>query len=459
MQFVADSPSSPTPISRRDRLRLHFSLAFVVGVFAYALCVFLLYRLYVIGWMDTAVKDGILGGDPRYYETIASVLLEQMRLYGWQAWSLKPAGDGTPGIAAAIYAAFGHKPLLIAVFNAISHALSSLVLVYFLSKFVSTPAAIAGALPFIISPYQMLWFSQLNKDSLNALGVFVFALGLTCVLKPRWKSIPYLALCFCGLLFVGINRPYAAKMLTLLSATACIVEICWMASAGKVVLRTAVFRCAGVFFIAAVILFSFQFDWLGRSSSGRTLDEFERLECGPEGKWNYLSPLTRALEKPLCVIVAQRKNYGFVRDDPNETSRKMSPDLNLELAGTWDVLSYIPRAIALGLLAPFPMDWSFLFITSRSVFLNIVGAEMLAAYVGLAGAAVFFYKRRDARALKVASIALGMVILLGLGTPHIGALNRYRYAYLILIEGMGLAYLTDLVRIWYGRNALAAATA
>lgn len=427
--------------------RISNSTALVVLVFIYAVSVFLLFRIYLVAWVSP--QDGPTGaaqyiGDAPHYEALAKALLDQIRMHGWSSWILKPGEEGVPGIAAAIYAALGHEPLLIVVLNAMLHALSSLTLVTILSSIFERRVAILAALPFVISPYQMHWFSQLNKDSFNVLGVFLFLLGVVRLLEPARRTAMGVALAVAGLLLIGLIRPYMISALTLPVALGFVCESAWtlrrrnsLSGAGTLRLSNLALLI-GVCFAVKMLI--------PPSASSQTLSDLAQFNCkpGPGSSWHYATHATERLERPLCVISKQRDNFDFIHTDPNPTTRALSPDLDLKLTGTVDVLAYVPRAALLGFLSPFPADWSVPFVGPRSVFRSVVGCEMLVAYVGMAGVLMFLFSRADRTALWIIGTCSIPILVIGLGIPHIGSINRYRYAYLIAIEGIGLGYLIDV---------------
>ena len=121
-------------------------------------------------------------------------------------------------------------------------------------------------------------------------------------------------------------------------------------------------------------------------------------------------------------------------------------DANVELRTPGDVAKYLPRALELGLLAPFPSMW---FAAGSKVGLTgrlWIGAEMMALY-GLLGLSLVTLVRERRRLLVwflFLTSAMACAIL-GLVVVNAGALYRLRYPYFIPIILLGLYELERLI--------------
>ena len=109
-------------------------------------------------------------------------------------------------------------------------------------------------------------------------------------------------------------------------------------------------------------------------------------------------------------------------------------DTDLQLNSDRDIALYLPRAFAIGLLAPFPGMW---FSTGVLVGLKgrlLSGVEMLVTYLlGLAALfGVWFSRGRLSTWMLMLSVAAG-VTALGLAMPNIGTLYRLRYAFWMML--------------------------
>jgi hypothetical protein len=122
-------------------------------------------------------------------------------------------------------------------------------------------------------------------------------------------------------------------------------------------------------------------------------------------------------------------------------------DQEVEFITVADVLRYVPRAMEIGFLAPFPDMW---LATGKNVGLSgrlLGGAEMLAAYVIelLALFGVWRARHRLTTWLVFCSVLFG-VTTLGLGVINLGAMYRMRYGFFVLLIIPGMYGLTQIRR-------------
>jgi hypothetical protein len=120
-------------------------------------------------------------------------------------------------------------------------------------------------------------------------------------------------------------------------------------------------------------------------------------------------------------------------------------DPNVQFLTTMDVVRYLPRAMEIGFLAPFPNAW---LGNGREVGRSgrlVSGAEMLAAYI-LEVLALFGVWRARQRLSTwfLLCVMLFGVTTLGLGLINVGALFRLRYAFFVLLIVLGMYGLTQM---------------
>jgi len=122
-----------------------------------------------------------------------------------------------------------------------------------------------------------------------------------------------------------------------------------------------------------------------------------------------------------------------------------SIDLNIYLNDFSAMLGYIPRAMQILYLAPFPtlwlQDFDFDFSKGVSSLMNIVvGVEMLFIYIFLIGALCSFYiwrKKIEIWIMLLFSLYIGLIYTYAF--PNIGALVRYRYASIMILAALGIS--------------------
>ncbi|MFN2509835.1 MAG: glycosyltransferase family 39 protein [Pyrinomonadaceae bacterium] len=139
---------------------------------------------------------------------------------------------------------------------------------------------------------------------------------------------------------------------------------------------------------------------------------------------------------PWSRIVARvgKVRQRFAVQYPDATS---NIDQNVQLTSTGDLIRYLPRAAAIGFLAPFPNMWLATGMQVGSAGRLISGLETMAMYVVEALAIVALWRDRPwRRKVSVCFLwlvaAMGMISL-GLVVVNVGALYRLRYVFWILL--------------------------
>jgi hypothetical protein len=118
-------------------------------------------------------------------------------------------------------------------------------------------------------------------------------------------------------------------------------------------------------------------------------------------------------------------------------------DAHVQIHSFQELALYVPRALQIGLLAPFPDMWFERGMTPGARLMRLVsGLEMSIAYVLLLGW-IFLIPRirgdRTAALVFVAVTCLAMIGVMSLAMPNVGTLYRMRYPLFMLVVGLGAA--------------------
>lgn len=136
--------------------------------------------------------------------------------------------------------------------------------------------------------------------------------------------------------------------------------------------------------------------------------------------------------------------HRFVTKYPDSSS---NIDSNVKFMNTRDVIRYLPRATAIGLLAPFPKMW---FETGDSVGDKgriLSGLETLLMYVIEVFAVVgLWLGRRKLAVWLLFSIAITGTVALGLVVVNVGTLYRLRYVFLIMLIVLAAGGMSNAVK-------------
>lgn len=127
---------------------------------------------------------------------------------------------------------------------------------------------------------------------------------------------------------------------------------------------------------------------------------------------------------------------------PGSTST-IDPDVRLE---SWrEIIRYAPRALEIGLFAPFPNAWPGTGATVGRAGRILSGLEMLAMYLiyGLVAVAIWS-KRKQLTIWFLLLVSTGSLLALSIVTANLGALYRLRYPFWILLIVLGVAGAREL---------------
>lgn len=163
--------------------------------------------------------------------------------------------------------------------------------------------------------------------------------------------------------------------------------------------------------------------------------------------WIVSGFLPEKIEKTLYTLSINRDVYRISRPYAGSNI-----DVDVQFFKATDVIFYIPRALQIGLLAPFPNQW----LAERSGFSllmhRLAGIEMFFVYIALLFAPVafcFWYKKPEL--YLTAALPLGMILTYALVVVNLGTLHRMRYGFLMTLVAIGVAAAVELI-VRYCRN-------
>lgn len=460
------------------------NIKYFLIVFVFTLLLGIFVRQLLLPYLLPAMHagSGFMTGDSIGYHEFASEIAKRIRSEGWGVWQLRPGSEiftlATPsGIASAIYAIFGTNPLFLLPFNAAIHAASAvLLLVMMQALFENKRVALFATLPFVLFPTTISWHSQLLKDGIFILGIYAYLaswimLAKTGALLTR-RLFAILLLASMGLIIVWAVRPYMLAVLASTTLALGVFLIFWTISQWKGKDQKMP-RVVGIaFFVGFLLAVGFAIkktdarpgmsEWTGqevKSSvytgrpleskvSGGAISTAEASVRVCEG-WTDSLYVPTALSRLASKIVIVRG--GFY--DEVYTSSGSTIDREVCITSFLGLVAYIPRAMQLGLLAPFPAQWIKSGSHGGGVSRLIVGLEMTFSYVALF--VLICYGRRlfnRPEFWMLLPFAVSMIVLYALIIPNLGALHRMRYGFLMILVGIcfGLAQ----THLRFGKNQI-----
>lgn len=449
-----------------------------LAVFAFTLLEGVFVRQLLLPYLIPAMHAGLgfMTGDSIGYHEFAVEIAKRIRSEGWGVWQLRPGSEiftlaAPSGIASAIYAIFGVNALFLLPFNAAVHAASAVLLFGMLqSLFQDKRVSLIATLPFILFPTAISWHSQLLKDGIFILGIYAYLASWVMLAKfdvPIARRFPIMVLmASTGLCITWAVRPYMLVVLASITIMFGIFLCLW-----TVTLRR--YKGGRIVNIASIVIFMFSLltvtvlinktdtrpgmsEWTGQEVknsvySGRplgnvvvpgvaTTNEASTRTC--QG-WTDSRFVPVALSRLASKIVIVRGGYY----DEVYTSAGSTVDREVCITSFFSLIAYLPRALQIGLLAPFPDQWIKSGSHGGGVSRMIVGFEMALSYVALL-ALICYGRQLCARPefWLLLGFAVSMIVLYALVTPNLGALHRMRYAFLMLLVGIGLGAVLNRFR-------------
>ncbi len=424
-----------------------------------------LYTLFAAGVIQLVLLPGLFpawvthGGLLKYtdsvaYHNMAVAIVQDIEAHGWSAWELAPKSQFSVGFTAIFYALFTPEPWVMLPVKAAAHALCFAILYHIASHWLPDwRLAVLCACPYLLFPSSAFWYSQLLKDGYFNAGIMLFVLGWFYLARTRtWfnggaKIIAWIALILAGYLLMSLVRTYMFAVLFFL----CLLLAAIAAVFGLLANRKRQLPVRGVVLMVAslaVVLAGTVLIRQGLIEIGyvntHTINvesRFKRLTTDParahlKPYWEPSDWLPEELDKRFATLAGVRDGYVTSSKNP-----KSSIDTDVRFHRVSDIVAYLPRAVQIALLAPFPDMWLGQGSTGATTMMRRVSMlEMSATYVALLflPVAVWIWRRRGEMWV-VLSAGLSIMILYAVTTPNIGTLYRVRYGYIMLLITLGLA--------------------
>jgi hypothetical protein len=172
----------------------------------------------------------------------------------------------------------------------------------------------------------------------------------------------------------------------------------------------------------------------------------------PYRQTSYWTASPRLPERVDAAMHAvSRAREGFLVGHPTATS---NIDADHRLMNASDFVRYVPRAIQIGFLAPFPRHWIERGSRPASAMARRMSAiEMIAVYISLALLPLALWRFRANFTLWTTLMMCGgNIVVLALAVANLGALHRMRYPYLAVFCSLSLAAGLVALADWHCRR-------
>ena len=388
--------------------------------------------------------NGLLkGGDWVRFHHEAVELVSLMGGHGWHAWELRPQGNAPIGIAAAAYFITGiSEPWVLLPINAAIFALAAVSLYGIFKSLASKHLALIATLPFVLFPSSVMIYGQIHKDVFSIAGTLLITyvwVRFAQRTQPDWRSsmgrVLFTAI---GCSLVWIVRPYLLQ--SLIVASLLIVLL----------LGVVTVRGRGAVWWVSIILCLFVQVSYSKLPSGTASNTTNTTNTTNTSITSITSITSNYLERSVAHLNATR--VGFAESSPNAGS---NIDTSVQFGSIVDVLSYVPRALQVGLFAPFPSKWFSDGVSPGSGIMRYIsGLEMAVSYMLFIGVVLLLYGLKDHRPALLVIIIMVMVmtVVLTLVVCNVGTLYRMRYGSWHLLHGLGVLGWGQYWEQWFSKK-------
>jgi len=419
-----------------------------VVFFCYAICLALVFQNVIAPHLSTMMNgDGarLLSHDSVYFDKMAWMMAEDIRENGWGNWQffVSVSAPGNVSILAALYAVFGHDSTVIIPINASIHALGG-VLIFFLAreltsrKVVGIYAGLVAATLFVIFPSSLNWYGQIHKDGYAIAGTLLILLTWVNVINRPVidKAWMKLLLWTCsGLILIGMVRPYGLTLLLVVSIGATLITLVTAYFYGnrRALLEKLIFFIISIVLITTGIVLTKEYSGQANvaSVSSSVSSSVEQSTDRNLWSWKQNDLVPDKIEKYIAAAAKIRTDliyHGKLVNARSTIDEDRTPDDILE------VIAYLPRALTVAAMAPFPNMW----FSQLSMTQLVATGEMIVYYLCFPGILFLLRYNRKPAVWMAIYFAVTFLTILGFTIANMGTIFRVRYAYLFILITLGI---------------------
>ena len=421
----------------------------------------------ILGVLFPQWGDGhglLKGHDASGFNQVAMAQAAMIAEQGWSAWQLRPNGWGVSGILSAWYAMTWSSPAAFIPVQALLYGLAGgCLFVIFRTITGQQHLAVWGLLP-LFFPTSAVIYAQPHRDIFIFFGfmLVLFAwlqwvlmiTGCRSALFVRWVAAGSALLI--GYLAVWSVRPYAAEIL--LAINLALVVLAMLIAALRMMQKGAIelpaVAAIGGALVAVVLTLQVEpnqsFDQIyvtQRVGAKPTADVDHSAVIAREAalsqQWQTSAWLASGIDDQFRRLSTARDSFAI----ENHFARS-AIDLDRRFGNVGDVIAYTPRALSIGVLAPFPSQWrpQPAAPTNRNVERVLAGVEMAFFYLLLPFLALAIYQWRRSTPLWFVLIpAMAWLMVYSYTVPVVGALVRYRFPAYMIILGLAIMMLITFI--------------
>lgn len=429
-----------------DGKKNYAKAVFWLAFYCYAVCMALLFQKVLLPLVPSMhAGAGLLGNDAFLFHSLALQLAEKIDQVGWSAWSLYPSGaTGNVAVLGALYAIFGADPALLIPVNAAIHATGGILLYLVILELsrgarVGSLAGLFAATLFVLFPSALNWYGQVHKDGYAIAGFLLVLLAwLRSVSRPLdFSEIQkLLVLQLIGVLLIVAVRPYGVRLMLAahlgLGGLVVVIALLRLQLVQRIRLIGLVASSAVV--MAGVAMLPASFIKSGASDNALLVlagESYMAWESEGGWQWQRSQWLPEKIDRYAEIVASTRA--GLIENGIKANAKSII-DAEVQPESATEVLAYLPRALQIGLFAPFPQAW----LADLSITRLVSVGETLIFYFCFIG--VFFLLRynRGPAVFVAFYFAFFFLLVNSFTLANLGTLYRIRYPYLFVILAMGV---------------------
>jgi len=399
--------------------RFFWSVSFIYACFM----ALLLQKAVLPLWPEMHAGHGLLMNDAIVFHNMAVEIAERIRSVGWSEWKIYPHGAAANvGLLSLLYALLGPDPAWFIPFNAVAHATGALLIyrmgVRLVDGGVGKLGGLLAAICFLVFPSALQWYGQNHKDAFAIAGLLLLLDAWLVLHDDHFRNglrniLGILFLVLLGTVLLGLVRPYFVVIAALGFFISFLIASVWRSRMKFAATRLGF--VAVVAFLAVVFVRYGTAEAIYRGSPEvLNIVESEKLRW-KESDWmpsTFDKTLQRASELRIHFIYFGRSVGAGSEIDGNRL-----PNTALT------ALAYMPRALFVGLFAPFPDMWG-----ERVTLPRLIGAmETACWYLAFLGVIVSVARHRNRKMLAGAVFCATLIAVLAYIHPNLGTLYRQRF--------------------------------
>lgn len=478
----------------KDVSNIPLSLTVFLAVGAYSLLVGTTLQLWILPhWLPElhAGAGMIAGTDWSGFHQLAVAQAQTIQMQGWSGWTLRPEQQAPAGIASAIYYLTDiWQPFAVLPLQCTLFALSAAAIHRILCITISGRWATLGILPLIFFPSSAQLYAQLSKDIWSLTGwTLLFSTMLSALHPPtNWKQAitPSFTLYF-ALLMLWIPRPYNVPLAISIWSAVGVFLLAILLSRKMLSTPHATKWSASIILLAIT-----QLGWWQFSTQSNLIPEtLKPSSVLIEKKDQPLSQANLPSKNAAAQISTQNANRNSEptsnssSTSTQETAGELS-DQNVRISTTAldhyiqridrirqgflttyplsgsmidehvrfetvsDALKYLPRAIQIGWMAPFPNTWAEQGMQPGSRWMRAMAAtEMSLAYILMATTGLILITHRgryrwNAALIGVLLSCATLILVQTYAIPNVGTLYRMRLPMWHIFLGVGIVFAAQM---------------